>query len=373
MERAQEKAILHDLNTKIVLLVGPRQVGKTWLAKHIAQQFQASSYLNYDQSFDRQIIHNQSWLPSTELLIIHELNKMKEWKNYLKGIFDTKPASLKLLVTGSARLDFFDHMGDSLAGRYFRHRLLPISMSEIKQTGGQYPLQRLLDRGGFPEPFFAANTTDVLRWRAQYLNSLLSTDAFELEPIKNLNAMRLLVEMLQHKVCSSVSYDSLSEDLNISPITVKRYIEVLESLYVIFRLTPYSNNIARSLLKEPKIYFFDTGLVPDNVDQKFENLMAVSLLKHVYVLSDCQGKPYKLHYLKTKEGQEVDFAIVNGHTIEHIIEAKTSNTGISKALAFFHHKYGLKATQVVLTSQSAYQHLGISIIPAEPFLEDLAL
>ncbi len=110
MDRVQLPAIIEDLNKKMVILVGPRQSGKIWLAKRIARQFSKSFYLNYDQFSDQKIIAEQSWLPSTELLILDELHKMPLWKNYLKGLYDTKPENMRVLVTGSARLDIFNHI-----------------------------------------------------------------------------------------------------------------------------------------------------------------------------------------------------------------------------------------------------------------------
>src|SRR5262245_9070273 len=114
MERIQAAEIIKDLNKKMVILVGPRQAGKTWLAKNIASQFSSPLYLNYDQLSDRQTIEAQNWLPSIDLLILDELHKMPAWKNYLKGLYDTKPESMRILITGSARLDIFNHIGDSL-------------------------------------------------------------------------------------------------------------------------------------------------------------------------------------------------------------------------------------------------------------------
>lgn len=127
MERFQEAAILLDLKKKMVFLCGPRQVGKTWLAKKIASDFPKSVYLNYDRLEDREIIRREGWRSSAELLVLDEIHKMKGWKNYLKGVFDTRDPHLKILVTGSSRLEMFRHAGDSLAGRFFRHRLLPFS------------------------------------------------------------------------------------------------------------------------------------------------------------------------------------------------------------------------------------------------------
>jgi predicted AAA+ superfamily ATPase len=126
---------------------------------------------------------------------------MPDWKNYLKGLFDTKLEHQSILVTGSARLDIFDRVGDSLAGRYFRHRLLPLSLSELKQFNEPINIDQLLERGGFPEPYFAESIVDANRWRLQYVNSLLSTDVFAFETIHNLKGMRLVFDLLRSKVC----------------------------------------------------------------------------------------------------------------------------------------------------------------------------
>ncbi len=373
MIRAQKKAIMQDLDKKIVLLVGPRQSGKTWLAKDIAKSFTNSMYLNYDQSTDRKIIEAQSWLDTTDLLILDELHKMPDWKNYLKGVFDTKPESMRILVTGSARLDVYDKLGDSLAGRYFRHRLLPFSLAELNQAAEPIDINRLLARGGFPDPYFANDLTDANRWRLQYVNSLLSTDIFEIDPIQNMKAMRLVFDLLRSRVGSPVSYQSLAEDAAVSPATVKKYIQILDALFIIFTVTPYSKNIARSLLKEPKIYFFDAALVQGDDGAKFENLVAISLLKDIYGKVDMKAEDYVLHYLRTKDGQEVDFAIVKDNKIETMIEAKLLDKNIDKSLVKFQERYGYPGIQLVKSLRNEYQQADIKILQAEKFLSGLFL
>lgn len=373
MIRMQKHIILDDLDKKLVLLVGPRQSGKTWLAKDIAKSFKNSIYLNYDQEKDRRLIHEQLWGNNTELLILDELHKMPYWKNYLKGLFDTKPQSMRILVTGSARLDIYNKIGDSLAGRFFKHTLLPISLAECKRAGENVDIDRLIEYGGFPEPFFAEDAIQATRWRSQYIDSLLSTDIFDIDLIQNMKAMRLIFELLRYRVGSPVSYQSLSEDAQVSPVTVKKYIQILEALYIIFTVTPYSKNIARSLVKEPKIYFFDAGLVEGDKGAKFENMVAVSLFKSLSAQADMTGERHNLHYLRTKDGLEVDFALVKNDKIETMIECKYSEDSASKTLVKFREKYGYPAIQLVKLLRHDYCDREVSMKCAENFLSELFL
>ncbi|HEY4254798.1 MAG TPA: ATP-binding protein [Chlamydiales bacterium] len=373
MERVQKEAILHDLGKKMVFLAGPRQAGKTTLAKRIATEFSSSVYLTYDRLEDRRILLQEAWPASTDLLILDEIHKMPEWKNYLKGVYDTKPLHQKILVTGSARLEIFRQVGDSLAGRYFLHRLLPFSPAECKKIRAPYTIDRFLERGGFPEPFLTEDLVDANRWRRQYVDSLLREDVLNFDNIQNLNALRLTFELLRKRVGSPISLTSIAEDVSISPHTVRKYIEILEALYVVFRVTPFSHNIARSLLKEPKIYFFDTGLVDGDKGAKFENFVAGCLLKHVFAKVDYQAENYALHYLHTKEKQEVDFALVQDQKVEQIIEAKYADHQVNPHLRYFHEKYHLPAIQVVKELKNEWTDQGIEVVSAERFLKQLIL
>lgn len=373
MDRYQKKAILSDLQKKMVFLSGPRQSGKTTLSKMIAKEFKSFIYLNYDRIGDRKIILKESWLPSTELIILDEIHKMDKWKNYLKGVYDTKLAHQKILVTGSSRLEIFNKVGDSLAGRYFLHRLMPLSVKECDEVKVKYTLDRFLERGGFPEPFLADDLIDAKRWRLQYVDSLLRIDVLDFENIHNLNAIRLVFELLRDRVGSPISYSSIARDVAISPNTVKKYVQILEALYIIFKVTPFSHNIARSLLKEPKIYFFDTGLVNGNDGVKFENFVAMSLLKHVLANIDYEAKIYTLNYLHTKEKREVDFALSINKRIEKIIEVKYANNSINPNLFYFHKKYNLSAMQVVKELKQQRMENGIEIVRGLNFLKSLYL
>ena len=373
MERKQNQVILDDLTKKMVFLVGPRQVGKTWLAKDIGKSFERTVYLNYDNLEDQKIIKAAAWLESTQLLILDELHKMPDWKNYLKGIYDTKLESLCILVTGSARLDIIKQIGDSLAGRFFLHRLLPLSPAECSTSGIPNDLEKFISRGGFPEPYLAENEIKANRWRMHYVDSLLRGDVFDYDQIANIKAIQLVFQLLREKVGSPISYQSIAEDVGIAPNTVKKYIEILEALYIIFRITPFSKNIARSLIKQPKIYFFDNGLVKGGIGEKFENCVAVCLLKHVYAKIDYHGENWALYYLRNKEGQEIDFALTKEGVIQEIIEVKHADKIISPSLQAFHNKYQLPAIQLVKELRQEKIIQGIEIRKALRFLEELDL
>ncbi len=372
MKRIQQDIIVKDLSRKMVFITGPRQVGKTSLALAISEGFEKSLYLNYDNIDHRDIIRKSEWLPDTKLLIFDELHKMEGWKNYIKGIYDTKLPHQQILVTGSARLEAFRQSGDSLAGRFFRHRLGPFSMAEIPHST-EKDLDLLLERGGFPEPFLVESADDARRWRLQYIDGLIRTDILDFEKIYDFRAIQLTLELLRRRVGSPVSWSSLARDVNCAPNTIKKYVGVLESLFIIFRVTPFHRNIGRSLLKEPKLYFYDTGMVLGDEGVRFENFIAVSLLKHRNWIEDSKGIRCALNTLRTKEKKEVDFVMVEDDEPQLIIEVKLSDTSISPSLHYFHKKYNMEAAQIVKNISVERMVGGVQLRRAQVFLKELSL
>lgn len=368
------KRILKDLNKKMVFIVGPRQVGKTWLAKKIMIQYKNPLYLNFDDVKHREIIKNQSWLPETDLIVFDEIHKMIKWKNHLKGIYDTKKESLHILVTGSARMDAFKKVGDSLAGRFYVYHLFPFSIAELKASNIQNMTSLLLNRSGFPEPFLSLGQEDVNRWRSLYSESLLGQDVLEFQDIDKVNAIRQIYQILRNKVGSPISYNNIANDIGISPVTVKRYIQILEAIYIIFIIKPYTHKISRSILKEPKIYFFDYGLIED-IGARYENFIALSLYKDIKLKNDIKGESNSLGFLKTKEQKEVDFALADSNNnLVEILEAKFSDENLSKTLAYFSEKYKVKAVQIIYNLKTEkISEKGILFKNAEKYLEKLEI
>ena len=376
MQRYLTSSILSDLGKKMVVLTGPRQVGKTTLAKAIQQHYQRPQYLNWDISDDRRILMAESWSPRADLLVMDEIHKMPEWKAYLKGVYDGLAGHQSLLVTGSARMETFRQGGASLAGRYFHLRLHPISVREWTDASGESPddaLDRLIERGGMPEPFLAEDPIQAERWRQQYFTDLVREDIVEFSRIHEIRAMRLLVEMLRQRVGSPLSIASLARDLQVSPNTIAKYIEILEALYIIFLVRPYHRNVSRSILKAPKAYFFDTAYVSANDGAKWENACAAMLLKHVHYEQDILGKHSSLHYLRTKEGAEVDFMISDHGGPVRLIECKYADHRPAQALLRFARLFpDAEAIQLVRDLRQEEYRRPVRIVRGADWLAELA-
>jgi len=332
MERSIAPFILKDLQKKIVLVSGPRQVGKTTLARNLMKEY---DYFNFDNSEHRLALNEKSWDRQKPLVIFDELHKMPEWKTFLKGIFDVEGTKPALLVTGSAKLDAFRKVGDSLAGRFFLYRLHPFDVKEASSLlEPEEALSRLLSVGGFPEPFLENDPVFYARWKKSHIDVILRQDLLDLSAIQDILSVETLIEMLRGRVGSPISYTNLAQDLKKDPKTVKSYLELLESLYIIFPVRPWHQNVARSILKEPKYYFFDTAMVRGDGGKKLENAVACILKKQLHFMEDTRGVSTDLCYLRTKNGNELDFVVSQDGGLTHAYEIKLSDS--TRSLSFSH-------------------------------------
>ena len=372
MKRYLYSQVLKDIR-KMVFITGPRQVGKTYLSKQIMEEFKNPLYLNYDLMGDREIIHRQSWKLNADLIVFDEIHKMKNWKNFLKGVFDARPEGQALLITGSARLETFRQSGESLAGRYFHLRLYPFSVKELEGSAAPHDaLEKLNILGGFPEPFLSGSAEEAARWRNQYYTDLIREDILEFSRIHEIKTMRLLVELLRKRVGSPVSHVSLGEDLQVSPNTVKKYIQILEGLYIVFLVRPYHRQVARSLLKAPKLYFYDSGFVQGDEGVRLENTCAVCLLKYVHYLHDAFGKNVDLQYLRTKDGMEIDFVLTVDDAPEHLIEVKLTDNAPSRSLMNFAARFPqARCVQLVHNLRHEEHRGGVDMVRAGQWLAHL--
>ncbi len=374
MRRYSEGAIKRDLAKKIVLLSGPRQVGKTTLSK---QLFESFAYLSYDAASDRPVIDREEWPKDVRLVVFDELHKKKAWKSWLKGVYDTRGIPPAILVTGSARLDLMRKGGDSLAGRFFSHRLHPLTVREIVAELGETPeaaLQGLLARGGFPEPYLGRSEDDARRWRRTHTDTIIRGDLLDLEAIRDIRSVEILVDLLRTRVGSPTSSASLARDLGVSIPTIQRWLAILEGLCLIFAVTPHHRNIARSLLKEPKYYFYDIGDVEAGPGARLENAVAAALLRELQRIEDLSGRRTSLRYLRDREGREVDFLAVIDEQPALMVEVKAGHDSFTRALFKFRPALGgVRAVQVVADLDRRRESAGVEMLPAGDFLAGLDL
>lgn len=373
LERKQIKDILSDLEKKMVIIVGSRQVGKTWIAKAVMRHFSRTLYLNWDNLDDRKIIKSGCFPVGLELVVFDEVHKMRQWKSFIKGIYDTKPEGLRMLVTGSAKLNALKNVGDAMTGRFFSHQILPFSIAELKGTSYEGNIERLLSHGGFPEPFLLDDVSDVDRWREQYVGNNIRAEVLDFATPHDIVALLDIVRILRTRVGSPISFKGISEDVGVSPATAKRYVQMLEDLHIMFSVRTYTKKIARTILKEPKIYFYDVSLVMGE-GARLENLVAVSLYKHTAYLKDTKGKQWGLSYIRTRNQKEVDFALTLNDELQELIEVKTSDTSISPELKYFGERTGVAMTQVVKNTRHPEIRSGsVKVIQLTKFLSELAL
>lgn len=357
--------ILEDLNKKMVFVGGPRQVGKTTLARAVlSENFPEGRYLNWDYDEDRQDILKKRWSTENNLLVFDELHKFPRWKAWIKGIYDVSHEKHSFLITGSARLDVYRRGGDSLMGRYHYWRLHPFTLDEIPNgISPEDAFKRLLTVGGFPEPFLDGNERNARRWRRERFDRVLREDVRDLEQIRNIQLLGMFLDMLRYRVGGLITISNMASDLQVSPKTAKSWLEVLERMYLVFAVRPYTKSLPRAVLKPPKVYFFDNGDVLGDEGARFENLVAASLLKRLHFLEDRDGYRYELRYIRDKEGREVDFAIIKEGRLIELIEAKHSDENLSKHLLYYAKRLKpKKATQIVAKIKRPYDKGRIKVV-----------
>lgn len=358
-----------DLRRKMVVVAGPRQVGKTTLARSLLGR--RKGYLNWDVPEHRDRILRGE-LPAADLWTFDEIHKYRLWRRFLKGIYDGRRASQRVLVTGSARLDFYRYGGDSLQGRYHLLRLHPQSVAELQLTTRDDLLQ-LLRLGGFPEPFFAGSEREARRWSRQYRNLLVREELASLERVSDLGRVEQLCLRLPDLVGSPLSINGLREDLQVSHATVARWVEILERLYAVFRLAPFGAPRIRAVRKEQKHYHFDWTVVAHD-SRRFENLVASHLLKWVHFQQDSEGRDVELRYFRDVDGREVDFVIVEKRKPVTLVEVKWNDAPIDRGIRYLKERFPAGDCWQVsaIGTKDFVSPEGVRACPAPIFLSGLA-
>jgi len=354
MKRRYLEKIIHEFcfaDHKMAFISGPRQCGKTTLAKMLLKDRKSESYFNWDNLAFRRLWTKDPLgvVPQdtnqTPLIVLDEIHKDRRWKRNLKGIYDTQDQSCDIIVTGSARLNVYKKGSDSLLGRYFHFCLHPFSLSELSGHSPNSPdtviphllersksarntwrhdLEDFLNYGPFPEPLLNQNLKKVRAWRRLRHDLIIREDLRDISRIPELARIEMMASLLPERVGSLFSVSSLVEYLEVSHATVKTWLDYLKELYFLFEVKPWQKRIPRSLKKEGKIYLWDYGEV-ENPAARFENLVACHLLKACNYWTDSGEGDFRLYYLRNKEKQEIDFLIVKDGLPWLPIEVKSSD------------------------------------------------
>lgn len=343
-ERYLLSSIESALARKMVFIGGPRQVGKTTLSLNFLKpsSIKNPQYLNWDRATDKSLILRDQIPLSKETLVFDEIHKYKNWRNLIKGLYDKFHEDHKIIVTGSARLDYFRRGGDSLLGRYRYFRLHPFSLPEIVSSGSRPDLERLMSRGGFPEPYLSLNEDEHRIWQKDRTQKVINEDLRDLENVKDISLLSLLAEILPSKVGSPLSLQSLSEDLQVSQPTVKRWVDILSLLYYVFTIPPFGSSKIRAVKKLHKLYLWDWSLV-EEFGFRFENMMAGHLLKYCHFIEDTQGHLMELRYLRDSDGREIDFVVLKNRSPIFAVECKSGEKNLSPHISYFKQRTKIPA------------------------------
>lgn len=367
--------IAADLSSKMVFIGGPRQVGKTTLSLGFLSPASEKNpaYLNWDRVLDRSLILKDQIPLSEPLIVFDEIHKYRNWRSLMKGLYDKNKSENQFLVTGSARLDHFRKGGDSLLGRYHYYRLHPFSLRELHAKPNKEDLKQLMQLGGFPEPLFAKNKTTLRRWQKERIQRVVYEDLRDLETIKEISLIELLVESLPARVGSPLSLNSLSEDLQVSQPTVARWLTILDNLYMTFRISPYGAPKIRAVKKEQKIYFWD-WTQNESSGAVLENLVASQLLKYCHFKEDTEGFKMELRFLRDTDRREVDFVVLQDKHPIFAVECKTGEKALSPHISYFSQRTSIPAFyQVHLGTKEYGKESTGRVLPFEKFCQELLM
>jgi predicted AAA+ superfamily ATPase len=363
-----------DSQKSMVMIAGPRQTGKTVLAREIAGTEARSVYFNYDTPHDKaRLAQTPAFFEHVDrikgvrpLVVLDEIHKYRDWKNYLKGIYDGYSSEYRFLITGSGSMDLFHQRGDSLAGRYLLFHMFPFTIGELfslsprktisvanlldlpegRNLRTEDALDTMMRCSGFPEPFLMGDEKKYRRWAASYHQQIVRNDIRDAFAVRDIDAMETLYTLLAERVGSPLSVAQLMDPLKVSHKTIDSWLSVLESLLLVFRVRPYHRRISRSILKTPKFYSYDFCRV-DNDGKRFENLVAVELKRATTCWTEYGLGKFDLFYLRNKEHEEVDFLVTQDSKPLLLVEAKTDDESPASNLRKFQALLGVPAVQLI--------------------------
>jgi len=370
--RYLEPAVAAALSRKMVFIGGPRQVGKTTLALSLIDRRADEThpaYLSWDDPRAAARLRKLELPPHEPLIVLDEIHKYARWRNLVKGLYDTEKSRRRIVVTGSARLDYYRKGGDSLANRYRYFRLHPFSLRELDSTAQKADLDALLHFGGFPEPLFAQDDREHRIWQRDRVARVVRDDLRDLEQVREISLLDHLIDLLPSRVGSPLSIKSLSEDLGVDHKTVDRWLTILDNLYVSFRIAPFGAPKVRAVKKSQKLYLWDWSMTPAG-GARFENLVASQLLKYCHFVEDTQGYAMELRYLRDTDKREIDFVVLKDRKPQFAVECKTGDRDVSPAIRYFAERTPIPRFYQVHLGQRHFESGAATVIPFRTFCRE---
>ncbi len=373
-ERYIKNSVNEDLESKMVFVAGPRQVGKTTCALTFLSPSneQHPAYLNWDDIQVRSAILRGELPPNENIVVLDEIHKFARWRNLIKGFYDTHKSNISFIITGSARLDYYSKGGDSLQGRYHYYRLHPFSIPEINRDATENDVEKLLKFGGFPEPFLRGEEKFWRRWQRERIQRVIYEDIRDLENIKEISLLELLAEELPNRVGAPLSVKNLKELLQVAHETVERRLKIFERMYYCYRVPPFGAPKIRAVKKEQKLYFWDWSIVPDP-GPRFENFIASHLLKYCNFIEDTQGYRMDLRFVRDTDKREVDFVVLNQGQPIFAVECKSGEKNVNPALFYFKERTPIPKFYQVHEGRKDYVNNGVRVLPIQNFCKELNL
>ena len=395
------------LRRRMAFISGPRQIGKTTLVTEFLKDIgQQRNYYNWDTlSVKRKFAQNSLFFlenipePVPPIgnnaprywVVFDEFHKHPKWKELLKGYYDEFGHFVRFIVCGGARLDTYRKSGESLLGRYFLFRMFPLgprdltegdrfsisnvwnpsSKLEIPEASGEFreAVGELYNLTGFPEPFVVGTKEFYNRWKDEHIALLTTEEIRDLSRISDIFRLQILASLLAERVGSPLSINNLAQTLSVSHRTVSTWLDAFEQVYLIFRLAPYTTKLSRAVKKEKKLYLWDWGLLEDP-GRRFENFIAVQLIRSVSAWREWGWGSFSLHFVRTKDGKEADFLVVKDGKPILLVEVKVADVALDRNLLYFKERLNVPlAFQVVLQTEGARQVApGVFVLDAARFL-----
>jgi predicted AAA+ superfamily ATPase len=354
----------------VIGITGPRQSGKTTLSKLVFPHLPYVSLENMDIRLQAQNDPRSFLKQYGEGAIFDEIQHVPDLLSYLQQIVDESPIKGRYILTGSQNFALNQLITQSLSGRIGMTTLQPLSLKELGMP--EYSLNSIF-RGGYPG--LHQLNMDPLDFYPSYIQTYIERDVRQLKNIENFGRFQTFLKLCAGRVGQTINLSSLAQDAGVSHTTVRQWLNILEASYLIFFLQPYYNNFSKRLIKMPKLYFYDTGLVCSllNLEKEsqleshylkgalFENLVILEFMKNRLN----QGLMPNLYFWRDQTGHEIDLITDWGGELK-VIEIKSAETfqkEYIKNMEYFHKLSQIPKSYLIYTGQQQGMYNGVELVP----------